>query len=125
MDTGKKGKFFELLAVEVASGSTIKAAAKTVGCALQTAYNISGDPAFNQRVGVIRSEAITSAVGRLSTVASQAVDTLVSLMGLENEPSVRMNAAKAILLQLGPLTELGELRERIDRLEGSKLKVAS
>jgi hypothetical protein len=30
---------------------------------------------------------------------------------------VRLNAAKAILLQLGPLTELGELRARIDALE--------
>jgi len=121
----KKSKFFELLAVEVASGSTIKAAAKTVGCAVATAYHISSDPSFNPRVGAIRSEAITGAVGRLSTAASLAVDTLVSLMGLENEPSTRLNASKAILLQLGPLSELGELRERIDRLEGSKLKVVS
>lgn len=119
MTDQKKSKFFELLAVEVASGSTIKAAAEVVGCALTTAYHISSDSAFNPRVGAIRSEAITGAVGRLSKAASQAVDTLVSLMGVENEPSVRMNAAKAILLQLGPLTELGELRQRIDKLESA------
>lgn len=57
------------------------------------------------------------AVGRLSSAASQAVDTLVQLLSPHNKPSVRLNAAKAILLQLGPLSELGELRARIDRLE--------
>ena len=113
----KKSKFFELLAVEVAGGATIKAAANVVHCSIHTAYHCSADPEFNQRVAAIRSEAIAGAVGRLSTVASQAVDTLVSLMGLANDPPIRLNAAKAILVQLGPLTELGELRARIDALE--------
>lgn len=121
----KKSKFFELLAVEVAGGLTIKAAANSVNCSINTAYHISSNPDFNQRVASIRSEAIAGAVGRLSIGAAQAVDTLVSLMGLANEPSVRLNAAKAILGQLGPLTELCELRERIDRLEGATLKVSA
>ena len=123
MTTVKNGKFDELLAMEVASGSTIKAASKTVGCALQTAYNISSDPSFATRVASIRSEVLSQSVGKLSNAASQAVDTLVSLLGQANEPAIRLNSAKAILAQLGPLTELGELRARIDRIEGAKLRV--
>lgn len=121
----KKSKFFELLAVEVAGGLTIKAAANVVHCSINTAYHVSSDPAFNQRVSAIRSEITSNTVGILTQSATRAAQTLLELLGKENEPSVRMNAAKAILGQLGPLTELGELRERIDRLEGTTLKVAS
>ena len=121
----KKSKFFELLAVEVASGATIKAAANVVHCSINTAYHISSDPDFYQRVASIRSEITSNTVGILTQGATRAAQTLLELLGKENEPPVRLNAAKAILGQLAPLTELGELRARIDRLEGTPLKVAS
>lgn len=113
----KKSKFFELLAVEVAGGASIKAAANVVHCSINTAYHISSDPAFNQRVAAIRSEITSSTVGILTQAATRAAQTLLELLGKENEPPIRLNAAKAVLLQLGPLTELGELRQRIDKLE--------
>ena len=119
------GKFSELLAVQVAAGVSIKKAASIVGCSLSHAYHFSSDPVFSSRVAALRSESIAGAVGKLSNAASLAVDTLVELLDPEYEPSVRMNAAKAILLQLSPLSEFGELRQRIDRIEGTKLKVVT
>jgi hypothetical protein len=120
----KKSKYFEPLAVVVAGGQTIKAASSTVGCAIQTAYHISADADFRQRVGELRSEMTTQAVGKLSDAASHAVDTLRELLDASNEPSIRLNASKAILAALPSMTEFGELRERIDAIEnGSRLRV--
>ena len=120
MTAAKKGKFPELLAVHVAAGFSIKDSAGAVGCSLTHAYHISADPSFSIRVSAIRSECVSGAVGRLSNAASQAVDTFVQLLGDDNEPGVRLNAAKAILANLGPMSELGELRLRIDRIEAGQ-----
>ncbi len=120
-----KSKFFEPLCASVASGHSIKESALLCGCSTQTAYNLSALDEFRSRVAAIRSEITAEAVGVITHAATLAARTLVELLGKENEPSVRMNAAKALLLQIGPITELGELRARIDRIEGSKLKVAS
>ena len=57
--------------------------------------------------------------------ASQAVATLQELLKPEHEPSVRLNAAKAILASLGPISEANELRARIDAIENqTALRVA-
>lgn len=120
----KKSKYFEPLAVAVAGGATIKAASSTAGCAIQTAYHISADDDFRQRVAALRSEMTTLAVGKLADSAALAVDTLRELCDAANEPSVRLNASKAILAALPTMTEFGELRKRIDAIEsGSQLRV--
>ena len=119
----KKGKFGEKLAVEVAGGLSIKDAALKVGCSLTHAYHISSSPAFQSRVASIRSEAVQGAVGRLSVIASQAVDTLAALLGPENDARDRLASAKAILAALQPISELGELRKRIDALEAKSCQV--
>jgi len=122
----KKGKFDELLALEVAGGLSIKSAASKVGCSLTHAYHISSSSSFQSRVSAIRSEAVQGAVGRLSNAASRAVDALIELLGPENDARDRLVASKTILGVLGPLSELGELRARLDRLEqSSALKVVS
>lgn len=112
-----QSRFFEPLAIHVAAGHHVKESSKLVGCAEQTAYNLSGSSEFRQRVGELRSELTRQAVGKLSAAASQAVDVLVELMGPDNEPKDRLAAAKAVLATLGPISELSELRERLDALE--------
>lgn len=119
---GKKSKFLEPLAVQVAGGSSIKASCEFVGCSIQTAYNISATDEFRQRVAELRSEITSESVGLLTTAANKAATTLVSLLDASQEPSIRLNASKAILAALAPMTELGELRARIDALENSKSK---
>lgn len=119
----KNGNYRELLAVEVASGVSVKHAAPKIGCSLSHAYHLSVDQAFRARVHELRSESTAMAVGKLSSAASLAVDTLVELLR-SAEAKDRLNAAKAILGTLVPLTEFGELRARIDRLENDQLRIA-
>lgn len=122
----KKSKFFEPLAAAVASGLTIKAAAKVVKCAEATAYHVSADDDFRRRVSQIRTEAVVGAVGKLSEMAARAVDTLGELLDASNDPQIRLNASKAILATVAPMAEFAELRARIDAIEsqGTGLRVA-
>ena len=119
-ETGDNGKFMELLAVAVAGGQTVKAAAESCSCSERQGYRISATPEFKSRVSAIRAEMTSQAVGELSAAASEAVATIRELLASTNEPSVRLNAAKAILNALGPLSELGELRSRLEALEQSR-----
>ena len=122
----KPSKFLEPLAVAVASGNSIKQAAEIVGCSIQSAYNLSHTEQFRFRVSELRSEITQQAIGKLTDSASVACDTLRELLDATQKPCDRLNAAKAILANLGPLSELAELRSRLDRLEqSSALKVVS
>ena len=114
----KRSKFFELLAVEVAGGSTICDAAGKTQCAVSTAYNVSCDPSFRIRVSEIRSESVRNASGKLSRIAGKAVDVLEQMLDADDNRD-RLNAAKMILTQLVPLSEHSDLRERLDRLEAA------
>lgn len=121
-----RSKYFDALTLAVAGGQTIKAAAGVAGCKITTAYAVSASPDFRQRVAELRSEITSQAVGRLSNAASQAVDTLVELLDAANDPSIRLNASKAILAALPSMSDFAELRQRIDAIESrSGLKVVA
>ena len=113
-ETSDSGRFFELLAMHVASGKTIRAAADLCGCSERQGYRISATPEFRQRVSEIRSAAIDASVGEITSATTLAVRTLVALL---DDPHSALGAAKAILSNVAPLSELGELRQRLDKLE--------
>lgn len=121
----KKARFFEELAVEVAAGSTVREGAKKVGCNETTAYRLNAMVEFRARVNEIRAEITAGIVGELTASARKAVATLTQLLR-DEDPSIQLQAAKAILATIGPLSELGELRQRLDALEkaDSKLRIA-
>ena len=75
-ETADSGRFNELLAVAVAGGSTIRAAAESCGCSERQGYRIAATPEFKSRVSEIRSEMTSQAVGELSAAASEAVATM-------------------------------------------------
>lgn len=122
MKKSKPSRFFEPLAVAVASGHSIRAAADVAKCGTQTAYNLSSSPEFRRRVIELRSEICERAVGRLADGAAMAVDTLIELCGTSNPPAVRATAAKSILASLPTLSEYSELRQRIDAIENGSTK---
>ena len=111
---------FESLALLLASGSSIKAASQSVGVSVRQGYRIAASSKMRSRIGELRSQITNEAVGRLTQGATKAADTLIELLGEANEPSTRLNAAKAILAALQPISELGELRKRIDALESKQ-----
>ena len=109
-------QYFEPLAVAIAAGKSVRLAVDGIGISESHAYRLSRSPEFRYRVSELRSEVTSQAVGRLAAAASQAVDALVELLSSEDSRD-RLAAAKAILAALGPMSELGELRSRIDALE--------
>ena len=115
--TDNNDKQTELLAIRVASGETIRSAAKSLSVSEGRAYHLSRMPAFKKRVGELRTEAVTGAVGKLTEATAKAAQTLVDLLDASNDPAVRLNAAKAVLSRLQPLAEHAELRARLDDLE--------
>lgn len=122
----RKSKFWDLLTIAVAGGDTVRAAAANVGCAPSTAYRICSGDDFKRRVGELRTECTDSAVGRLSRLATTAVGVLESIMQDANQPAAaRVTAAKTSLQMLGPLSELLELRARLDALEANQLRVVA
>lgn len=116
-DDGKDSGRFEDLAAEVAGGLTIRAAAAVLGIPERTAYRWSGESEFRQRVARLRSAALDATVGKITEATSQAVDRLVDLL---NDPQFGLQAAKAILTHVAPLSDLGELRQRVDALEAER-----
>jgi hypothetical protein len=120
------GSKFESMALLLASGSSIKAASQSVGVSVRQGYRIAASDKMKNRVSQLRSEITAQAVGIITRGATAAAATLVSLLNEAHEPSTRLNASKALLNALTPLSELGELRSRIDALERqSALKVVS
>ena len=111
------GEKWHPLAVLVAGGMTVKDAAAQLNVAERTAYRWNALPEFRQCVGRLRSEALDASVGRITEATSKAVDKLVELL---EDPQFGLQAAKAILSHVTPLTETGELRSRINALEQGK-----
>jgi len=107
----------EALALLVAGGATVRSAAEQTGTCERTAYRLNTSPAFKRRVAEIRSEIAAATVGELTAAAKEAACTLRSLLDAANEPSIRLQASKAILASVGAISELGELRARLDALE--------
>lgn len=109
---------FETMAIAVAGGQTICSAAEAIGVSRRAGYRLSVDPRFRTRVAELRTEMTNQAIGRLSSLAGDAVDELGKIMKDQDaRPSDRIAAAKAILSTLAPLSELLELRGRVDQLE--------
>jgi len=90
------------------------------GCSESSAYALSGSDEFRAEVARIRDAALTQAVGKLSDAAVKAATTLVELLGPDNEAKDRLTAARLILSNLGPVTDLGELRDRISKIESQQ-----
>jgi hypothetical protein len=103
-------------ALAIASGTSIKEAARSASISESTAYWRLKDPAFRRSVSEIRTSFLSEAVGRLSEAANEAVSTLKALLTSSSD-SVRLSASRAIL-ELGPkLREQAELEERVTALE--------
>ena len=110
------------LALLVASGLTVREAAKQLGISESTAYRRSERPDFKQRVAEIRSEALSASVGRLSALVADAVGALEAILRNGSDRD-RLAASRIILSSVSPMMELSELRQRIDALESRGLKL--
>jgi hypothetical protein len=109
----------EAAALALAAGRTIDEAARDSGAGGRTIRTWLHDQhAFTRRIGALRSEMTSRALGRLVEGMVSAADTLGFLCRKGKSEQVRLGAARA-LLELGvKLRETVELEERISALEG-------
>lgn len=120
----KESRYMQVLAIQVASGKSVKDAATTAGCTESTAYSISCTPEFKAEVYRLKSEATEQAVAILTSAATAAAAALVRLLSSDDDKIVLAASAK-LLDRLAPLQELHELRTRIDAIEAKQgLRVA-
>ncbi len=112
----RKSKFFDSLAVLVASGQAVVSAAESIGCATSTAYRIASQADFQQRVSELRTDSLRLAMGRLSGLACSAAERLGQLLD-GPDPSVALRASTSILDRFSKLSETIDLRARVEALE--------
>jgi AcrR family transcriptional regulator len=93
---GKLSVSQERLAIESASGKTIRDAAAAIGMSQRTAYRHWANPEFKESVVHIRNEAVSAAVDRMTNAMSESVDVLEQLLS-NADPNVRLRAASKLL----------------------------
>lgn len=86
----------DALALAIAEGRTLKAAAEKCGVSERTVRRRWADGVFRNRVVELRADILTASVGFLVSASNAAVAALVSLLKAESEP-VRLGAARSIL----------------------------
>jgi hypothetical protein len=106
----------ERVALLIAAGRTIKAAAAEAGCGERTAHEWLDDAQYRLLVSRFRRRLIDRAVGSLARSTNKAVFRLRKLLDSENE-NVRLRAAVSLLDHAVRMREHGELEDRITALE--------
>jgi transposase-like protein len=103
-------------AAALASGSTVKAAAKEAGVHQRTVFVWLRDPAFKAAVNKIRARLVDRTLGKLSAAATKSVTALEAL--LDNpDGNIQARAATGILDRLVAYREHTDLVARLDELE--------
>ena len=100
------------------SSRTIGAAATAAGVAERTIYRYLDDDVFRARLRAAQNMAIDAAVSLLSGEARAAAATLAEIHRDKDVPAaVRVQAARAVLVENLKIREQHDLAERIERLE--------
>ena len=105
-----------LLALALASGKSSVRVAEEFGISPKTVQRQLAKPEFRLLVSRLRDELISTALGRMASNMSEAVDALASQLKKE-QPGIQIRAARAILTLGLRLRESVDLSDRIQTLE--------
>jgi hypothetical protein len=103
----------------LASGLSVKAAAKKAKVSTRTAFRRLADPAFLRQVDKAKEEAIRQASSRLAATSVKAAGKLRALLGSKDE-RVSLQAAWRILKLAMPWQEFADMERRLAALEKPK-----
>jgi hypothetical protein len=104
------------LLVALASGATIKQAAKVGGVSVATVMRRMAEEDFRRELARLRSEMVDRAIGKLASSLAAASTTLRRLLKASSE-TVRLGAARAIHELHRGWRESMELEQRLSELE--------
>jgi hypothetical protein len=116
MAAGGRKNADDAVALALASGLTVEAAAGAAGVGERTVYRRLANPAFRVRVSELRTAMVERALGKMADGMGEAADTLRQLLAAKSE-SVRLGAARALFELSVKLRESVELEERLRALE--------
>jgi hypothetical protein len=114
---GKRSRKTDLFIAALLAHSSIEAAAAAAGISRATAWRWVKDPIVIRRCHEARRDAMNRAIARLQEAATGAVDCLCEIQSKGESESARVSAARCILEQALRAVELGDVQERISRLE--------
>lgn len=114
---GRSGADAVLLSA-LAAGATAGEAAATANVSERTVRRRLADPAFSVLVAEARREVVETTLAKVTAGAVAAVATLVSLLNLDQPPTVRLGATKAVLEFGIRLRSEQEISERLAAIEG-------
>lgn len=116
-DSGRQRKQAAgVAALSLATGMTVRAAAKRAKVGERTLYSWLRKPAFKRRVNELRNRLVSESIGKLSKSMSSAAGVLEKLLRSKKEET-RLRAARAILELATKLRESEELERRVAELE--------
>jgi hypothetical protein len=99
-----------ILALALASGLPVGAAAEQAGVDRRTVSRKLADPAFRRQVAEFRGELIATALGRLADNMTRAADAVAALLDAP-EPGLRLRAARTLFsfgLRLRDSVDVGD-----------------
>jgi hypothetical protein len=119
-DNGSQGEEWSAsdarLALAIASGYSIRQAARIAHVSQRTATRRCADEAFKAEVNRLRRDLLTRSTGRLVSASTRAVKTLVRLLDC-GSPAVELGAAGRIIEHANKGVEVDEITRRLERIE--------
>ena len=106
----------ERVALLLATGRSVKAAAAEAGAGERTVHTWLEDRNYRSLVNELRAELLNEAVGKLAESANKAVQTLRDLLD-DGNASVRLRAAFGVMDYLLKVREHAEVEARLTKLE--------
>ena len=104
------------LALALASGLTVMAAAEHAHVSESTAHRYLRKPAFRRLVARLRGQMLEAALGRMAENMTRAADKVACLLDSGNE-AVALRAARTLLTLSLRLRDSVELADRIHEIE--------
>jgi transposase-like protein len=118
-DSGRQRKQAAgVAALALATGKTVREAARKAGIGETTLYKWLRKPAFKARVTELRERMVAEAVGKLSRGMAGAAATLERLLKSKDE-RVKLAAAKAILDSAVKVRDQADLADRLAAVEAA------
>jgi transposase-like protein len=108
------------LALAIAEGSSVVAAARKAGVGTRTAFRWLREDAFKDRVEELRDMLTSATIDAMVSAGVEAAETLRKLMRSENDPAVRLGAARTLLSSLLSYRQHAEFNARIAKLESER-----
>jgi hypothetical protein len=113
----KRPKLRERFIMALLANPGVETAAESVGISRVTAWRWMQDPAVVQRLTGVRRQSMQHAMMRLQAAASAAVACLCEVQQDVESGSARVSAARTILEMALRAAEIGDIEERLERLE--------